>query len=205
MSENHLEACYAFRADLVQEIAKDLIGPQLTDETIHDAPLDQYVTAILYPQGDHAQASEDDGSDAESGGDESAASDPPVAMANVQTPSSMGITFAVDSTATTLSITVDAARYQPSGTHEGQPRRGRIGTGDVRWKRHPIDAAATIIDVRSNDAGTYRPIADKTGAEIEGLRLFTRVREPDKCGARSVTVALVNTFERPQSGELRDA
>ncbi len=49
MSEAHLEACYGFRADLLREIAKDLIGPQSIDETIRDAPLDQYVTAILYP------------------------------------------------------------------------------------------------------------------------------------------------------------
>jgi hypothetical protein len=205
MSEAHLEACYGFRTDLLREVAKDLIGPQSSDETIRDAPLDQYVTAILYPQGDRADASEDDGSDAESGGDESAAFDPPVAMANVQTPSSMGITFAVNSGATALSIAIGAARYEPSGTHEGQPRRGRIGTGDVKWQRHPVNAAVTTIDVGSADPGTYRAIADTTRGVIDGLRLFTRVRKADQNGTRSVTVALVNTLERPKSGELRDA
>ena len=95
MASPHLEGCYTFRRALLNELVKDLIGPQTDDEVIHDAPLDQYVTGILYPARERANAAEDDGADTESGGDESAASDPPVAMANVRNPSSIGITFAV--------------------------------------------------------------------------------------------------------------
>jgi hypothetical protein len=211
LSEVHLEACYDFRAALVQEVARDLIGPRSEDETIADAPLDQYITAVLYPRGDAAEAQEDDGSDAESGGDESAASDPPVAMANVQNPSSIGITFAVDpgrfasADAVTLRVTVAAARYEPSGTHEGQPRRGRIGTGDITWKRRSINAAPLDLDISAGDAGHYRPLPDATGGHVEGLQLFTRVREPDSNGRRSITLALVNALKRPRDGQLRDA
>src|SRR4051794_4208461 len=120
MTDTHVEGCYAFRRGLLDELRKDLIGPRDDNETITDAPLDQYVTGILYPSGDHADASEDDGIDSESGGDESAAADPPVAMANVRNPSSIGITFAVAPDATRVFVHVDAARYEPSGTRDGK-------------------------------------------------------------------------------------
>lgn len=210
MSEIHLEDCYDFRGALVHEVARDLIGPRTEDETIADAPLDQYITAVLYPRGDAAEAQEDDESDAESGGDESAASDPPVAMTNVRNPSSMGITFAVDSsrfkgTEARIRIVVAAARYEPSGTDEGQPRRGRIGTGNITWKRRPINAAPLDLEISTSDAGHYRKIPAATGGHVEGLQLFTRVRDPDSNGRRSITLALVNTLERPVDGQLRDA
>ena len=206
----HLEDCYDFRGALVREVARDLMGPQSEDETIADLPLDQYITAVLYPRGDAVEAQEDDGSDAESGGDESSASDPPVAMANVRNPSSMGITFAVDSsrfkgTEACVRIIIAAARYEPSGIDEGQPRRGRIGAGNITWKRRPVNAAPLDLEILTSDAGHYRSIPNTTGGHVEGLQLFTRVRDPDSNGRRSITLALVNTFERPVDGQPRDA
>ncbi len=221
MSKTHLDDCYDFRDALVRELTKDLIGPGAEDETIHDAPLDQYITAVLYPlpgaaervtEDGTADADQDDGSDAESGGDQSAASDPPVAMTNVMNPSSMGLTFAVDPArfaskeAKPLQVVITAARYEPSGTYDGEPRRGRIGTGGVTWKRRPVTAAPLVVDVTTSDPGRYRPVFDRDGALVEGLELFSRVRDPDSNGRRSITLALVNKLKRPRGdAQLRDA
>jgi hypothetical protein len=189
----------------VDELERDLIGPLSADETINDAPLDQYVTGILYPSGDRADLSEDDGVDVESGGDQSAAADPPVAMANVRNPSSIGITFAVAPNAARLFVQVDAARYEPSGTEGGKRRRGRIGTGDITWRRRAVHAVPVEVAVNQDDPGSYRTVGDGDGSEIEGLRLFTRIRPPDENGRRPVTVALVNSLKPAGGAELRDA
>jgi hypothetical protein len=204
VTDAHLEGCYAFRRGQLDELKKDLIGPSSETETIRDAPLDQYVTGILYPPGDRVDAVEDDGSDAESGGDEAASSDPPVAMTNVRNPSSIGITFAVGPDATQLCVTVNAARYEPSGTQEGRQRRGRIGTGDITWQRRSINADVVKIEVDRDDLGSYCAVKDKDGRDIEGLRLFRRVRPPDDQGRRPVTLALVNTLKHAGATDLRD-
>lgn len=205
MNADHLHGCYSFREGLLSELEKDLIGPSGPDETLRDAPLDQYVTAILYPRRDQTEATEDDGSDAETGGDETAAYDPPVAMANVQNPSSSGITFAVGPGASTIRVRVKAARYDPSGADYGPARRGRIGAGDVSWRRRPINAELVDVEVTAADAGTYRDVFENPGRPVDGLKLFVRVRDPDESGRRAVTLALVNTLERPRDGGLRDA
>lgn len=205
MSNEHLQRCYDFRRSLVDELAKDLIGPLTEDEVIHDAPLDQYVTGVLYPAHAEADGTEDDGSDAESGGDQSAAADPPVAMANVRNPSSMGLTFAVGPDAKNLRVSIEAARYEPSGTPDRSQRRGRLGAGNITWARRSVDAAPVEISGNRDDPGTYHPLQNQAGEEIEGLLLYTRVRPADEEGRRPITVALVNKLEPGRDAELRDA
>jgi Helicase conserved C-terminal domain len=205
MTDTHLEGCYAFRRELLEELHKDLIGPLEEDEIIRDAPLDQYVTGVLYPAGERADSFQDDGSDPETGGDQTAAADPPVAMASVRNPSSLGLTFAVAASAGNLRVFVDAARYEPSGTQDERQRRGRIGAGDVTWQRRPVRAEPVQIRVDTEDAGSYRPVTDRSGDEIEGVSLFVRVRGPDENERRPVTVALVNTLKADGAAELRDA
>src|SRR5437764_1131992 len=114
MSEdNQFAPFYDFRSNLVNDVIKDLRGPATNDEVISDRPLDAYIVGILYPQSDGqkpkgsngergddslAETSEDrdiniateDGKDLPDE-DEDGLVDPPVAMANVRHPSSMGM------------------------------------------------------------------------------------------------------------------
>src|SRR5262245_15481132 len=111
-----LEQQYAFRTELMLRLRRDLIGPDsVTDtETITDPPLTRYICGMLYPVS--ADPPEHDDRDNEAGGDigdEEEQPDPPVAMANVRFPSSMGMTFAVDTHACKeILICPEAARYE---------------------------------------------------------------------------------------------
>ncbi len=184
-----LEEQYAFRAEMVAALARDLCGPGAQDELLDDAPLEQYVTGILYPrrenevepiEPDRRDETDDDGPDSNP--------DPPVALANRRYPSSMGVTFAVDSGATSLQVSVSAGRYDEvpgePGTAARQRRRfGGTGRG-TRWQRTaayhgPIEISCGY------------PRDDKVPFD-DGLELFSRVRAPDEHGRISITIVLVN-------------
>src|SRR5688500_17929942 len=92
---------YAFRSSLVDALIRDLLGPSSPTETLSDPPITRYICGILYPQpaaakGVSGGVDAADDIDEPDDYDESAVPDPPVAMANVKYPSSVGLTFAVD-------------------------------------------------------------------------------------------------------------
>src|SRR6266576_2661409 len=102
---------YGFREQLVDALERDLLGPSDPREVIGDPPITRYVTGILFPKDVGIVAPEED-IDSDGEQDDSGVPDPPVAMAHVRYPSSMGMTFAVDTAATrTVTIAVEAARY----------------------------------------------------------------------------------------------
>lgn len=107
---------YAFRTELMRRVKRDLIGPENASEieTIADPPLTRYLMGMLYPT--TAEPPVEDDRDNEAGGaagDEDEEPDPPVAMANVRYPSSMGMTFAVDTrTCSEIVIYTEAAQYE---------------------------------------------------------------------------------------------
>src|SRR5260370_28057773 len=88
------------------------MGPATSDEVIDEAPLTHYITGILYPQsGEAVDPSQD--VDLTDDDDDTAVADPPVAMANVRYPSSMGLSFAGDSSQSPqIVVQVHAGRYQ---------------------------------------------------------------------------------------------
>ena len=185
---------YGFRNRLVEALVRDLIGPQQSDEveTISDPPLTRYISGILYPQTDAVvDASQDIDVPDDDGGDEGSAPDPPVAMANVRFPSSMGFTFAVDSSASELIVVrVEAARYEKvtdgaaSTETARRPRRGGLGPAEP-WRRIPLAMEPVEINVR-------RPTADERVQLADGLELFYRVRPADPNGIVAATVVLLN-------------
>src|ERR1035438_7934228 len=139
---------YDFRNRLVDALVRDLIGPQQPDEVeiISDPPLTRYISGILYPQSDAVvDASQDIDVPDDDGGEEGTAPDPPVAMANVRFPSSMGLTFAVDSVTTdSVVVAIKAARYEKvasdasSTSPTRRPRRGGLGPTEP-WRRIPLE------------------------------------------------------------------
>ena len=183
---------YDFRNRLVEALVHDLIGPQQPDEveTISDPPLTRYISGILYPQTDAVvDASQDIDVQDDVGGDEGSAPDPPVAMANVRFPSSMGLTFAVDSSATELLVVkIEAARYEKVADQPGstarRPRRGGLGPTEP-WRRVPLTMDPAEINVRQPTTGERVPVTD-------GLELFYRVRPADPKGIVAVTLVLLN-------------
>jgi hypothetical protein len=165
---------YAFREELLESLRRDLVGPASEEEVITDPPVTRYAIGILFPQDAGVVDAEED-VDAEEGDDEAMFGDPPVAMANTRYPSSMGMTFGVDLHRTrTILIHPAAARYEPNG----DPANASS------WRRVPCELESVPVAVD-------RPRTDKANLG-DGLELYYRVRAPDREGAVSVTVALVN-------------
>ncbi len=104
--------------------------------------------------------------------DGDSASDPAVAMSNVQYPSSAGLTFAVAPEIDRLLVTVEAARYEES--EAGSWRRLQVG---------PVELEIAI-DVPGSQQLEVVP----------GLALYYRSREV-RGGACTITVVLLNTLE----------
>ena len=211
---------YDFRFELVERLTRDLVGPQDEEEILDDAPIEQYIAGVLYPQSADTVAPEQDLDTADED-DETGNLDPPVSLANRRYPSSMGMTFSVDpQVATSVVISASAARYEelPSQVAElatdaqessvegseddegdvwrtgGWRRTGREGS-DSKWRRVPLNFDVAELDVTI-------PVDHRRLLE-DGLELFCRVRPADESGSVPVTLALVNKI--PHKGGLRDA
>ena len=112
-----LDEYYQFRRQLVDALERDLLGPEADDEVIAGPPTMKYIVGVLFPRdSDRADPAQnlDEGSASDTDADDSGAWDPAVSMSYVRYPCSMGLTMAVDSTATQrIMVHVDGARYVP--------------------------------------------------------------------------------------------
>jgi len=190
-----LQDHYAFRRQLTDYMARDLIGPSADDETITDEPMVKYVAGILFPKrSGSVPASEDNQQESSAdSSSEDAPADPPVTLANVQYPSSVGLTFALDAAVDHFTVTVRAARYEPvtNGPVTGE------GGAKRPWRRIPVTLLPITVDISRSEPGRTQDIG-------EGLALFVRVRRTDGDAVVPVTVVLVNTHVAPEKGP-RDA
>jgi hypothetical protein len=210
---------YAFRDLLTNELKLDLIGPREPGEILYDAPLSWYSAGILYPNAAPPLDPSEEREEVEAN-DDLTPPDPGVSLANGRYPSSMAITFAVDTALTdVIEVEVSAGRYEPqeasgstpprppgpgqedgsaSGSEEppvaGAPRTRFRGNRWDHWRRIPVGPVRITIGVGE--------VKDHTEQVAEGLQLFVRIREADADGLVAVTTALVN--RREHTTGLRD-
>jgi hypothetical protein len=192
---------YRFRSELVERLKADLLGPADGDEEIiTDRPVTAYATGVLFPRRSDEEhllerkaEVEKDVDEADTSGEE-AASDNGVPAANLQAPSSMGITFAVDpERGGMVTVSFRAAVYDPidlSGNPVQAKRSESRATHDtdLRWRRRPLEIAPIHVDVTA--AARTRPTL------VDGLVADINVRKPDqKTGTVAVTIALMNVKE----------
>jgi hypothetical protein len=161
----------AVRDDLCEALQSDLIGPASDEELLEEAPLDRYVTGILYPLIRDGNEIDPEAQDDVADDDGDRAADPAVAMSNIQYPTSAGISFAVAPEVDEIRVLVEAARYEE--TDEG-------------WQRKQVGPLELSVPVGATDA-------DRDEVTT-GLQLYHRVRD-EREGARSVTLVLLNTLE----------
>ncbi|MFC4588727.1 helicase-related protein [Sphaerisporangium corydalis] len=198
---------YRFRSELVENLEKDLLGPVGGErEIIPDPPVTTYSTGILFPRREDRDDHEEEQSekDADLAPARMAVEEIPdtgVSLANVQTPSSMGLTFAVDPTSSEIvTITVRAAVYEPIDSDGNLVKAQRIERRsteklNVRWRRRPL-----MIDPLKIDVTRHGPVTKEVAS---GLELRIRVRRP-VANAVAVTATLVNVHEVGR-GALRDS
>lgn len=207
MPKPELAEYYRFRAQLVERLRGELLGPAGgADEVLSDPPVTAYSTGVLFPRRKDEEQRREDAQEADVdlltaayAFDEQP--DTGVSLANTQFPMSVGLTFAVDaSIAPTIDVTVTAAVYEPVDA-DGHPvaarraERRSLNSVDIRWRRVEPDLQPVSLDVTS--PGTPRVSLS------EGLELRARIRSQVD-GATAVTVTLVNMHEVGRN-DLRDA
>jgi hypothetical protein len=195
---------FRFRDSLTERLVLDVVGPvEGDDEILTDPPVNTYLSGVLFPRRAQEQIVEDtseaDVDMAEAGLEKDEQPDTGVSLANVQSPSSMGLSFSVDAACRALEIKVSAAVYEPVDT-AGNPMEASLDeartTDDsvMRWRRRPLTVTRVIDPVSGN-----LPVLELA----EKLEARVRVRPPDERGAVSVTVTLVNEH-RLEGRSLRD-
>ncbi|MEU3173127.1 helicase-related protein [Streptomyces sp. NPDC007000] len=208
--------------EILAGLRRELLGPAPNasqkdrDEVLtQDAPIDRYLTGVLYPRSAGAAAeqrfredqAQHDGLDIapenNRGDVEESGTAQELGAAGDRRPSSMGLTFAVDPAISgTLVIEARAAVYEPTDA-DGNPvpatRAEARTTSDQRehWHRRELSLPPAEFDVTT-------PNPDLRFELASGVLLRVNVRRPNRVtGAVTITVTLVNTH-RIGERELQD-
>lgn len=209
--------------ELLVGLRRELLGPASDAEPedrgevlTEDAPIDRYLTGVLYPRAADPTAeqriredeAEHEGLDVaplrtgESVEESGTAQE--VGAAGSRRPSSMGLTFAVDpAISDSIVVSARAAVYEPTDP-EGKPipaRRAEARTTSEqreRWRRKELVLPDSTVDVTT-------PAPDKKFDLGAGALLRVNVRRPHPTtGTVTITVTLVNTHQVGER-ELQDA
>ncbi|WP_333774509.1 helicase-related protein [Streptomyces sp. IBSBF 3136] len=223
VTSRHSEHYRVRDEELLVGLRRELLGPaedaepEDRDEILtQDAPIDRYLTGVLYPRAADKEAEErkkeetaaQDGLDAapllarddveESGTEQE------LGRAGDRRPSSMGLTFAVaPSISTTIVVSARAAVYKPTDVDGNpvEPRRAEARTTSDQqehWRRVELDLPDHRIDVT-------RPVGDERESLHGGVGLRITVRRPHRTsGTVTITVTLVNE-NRVGKYDLQDA
>jgi hypothetical protein len=206
--------------ELLAGLRRELFGP--TEESApedraevlpHDAPIDRYLTGVLYPRASRERraenAAEQDGLDAAPvltrEDAEEAGTAQEAGVSGDKRPSSMGLTFAVDpGISDTIVVSTRAAVYEPTDA-DGNPVPARraeartVAEQRERWRRKELQLPEKTIDVTAPTPGELIDLVP------DKVALHVIVRRPDPItGTVTVTVTLIN---RQKVGErdLQDA
>jgi hypothetical protein len=223
-TENRHAEHYRVRdEELLVGLRRELLGPapdtapeDRKEVLTQDAPIDRYLTGVLYPRpvDDNAKQRmadderEQDGTDSEPlrtrDNLEESGTAQEVGAAGSRRPSSMGLTFAVKPTISgAVVVSARAAAYRPTDA-DGNPvpaRRAEARTTtdqQEHWRREELALPDTTVDVTI-------PAPDLRFELTDGARLRVNVRRLDRTtGTVTVTVTLVNTHKIGER-ELQDA
>jgi hypothetical protein len=222
-ADRHSEHYRVRDEELLAGLRRELLGPvpdaapEDRDEVLtQDAPIDRYLTGVLYPRSadpvaaqrvreDEAEHEGLDVAPVRTRDDvEESGTAQELGAAGARRPSSMGLTFAVDPAISgTLVIEARAAVYEPTDM-DGRPvpaRRAEARTTSDQqehWHRKDLMLPPVPVDVT-------RPDPDLKVDLASGVALRVNVRRPDPVtGTVTVTVTLVNTH-RTGERELQDA
>ncbi|MFJ4584404.1 helicase-related protein [Streptomyces echinatus] len=204
--------------ELLVGLRRELFGPaedatpeDRAEVLAQDAPIDRYLTGVLYPRATRERkgddAAEQDGLDAApmtKRRDAEEAGDDDIGVSGDKRPSSMGLTFAIHSDISdTIVVSARAAVYEPTDA-EGNPVSARRAeartTAEQRecWHRRELDLPDVPIDVTTPVTDKREPLGDKA-------QLRVVVRRPDPTtGTVTITVTLINK-QKVGEWDLQDA
>lgn len=217
-------AHYEVREGLVARLRRELLGPDahhsaegLAEVLDQDAPITRYPVGVLFPRPADTEAGRRLREDAE---EEAGLDEEPVTRvdgldesvsvaerpnAGDRRPSTVGLTFAVDSSVCReIVISARAAVYEPEdagGRKVSALRSEARTTSDQRerWRRVELDLPSTSVDVTCPGRGASRDLLNGTA------RLEVHVRRPSRESDNvTVTATLVNV-QKVGERELQDA
>jgi hypothetical protein len=164
------------RMQLLDELRKDLIGPETATERLDDPPTVAYLTGILYPADMDIDAEEDEKLEKFNGDEtEEEADTNGVIFSRTINPASLGLSFAVEDGVGSLEVEVSYGLYTKCG-----PRR------TDGWQRSQFTRNVTLALSQSGG----RQDLENQGS----LQWIVRARPGKK---RSVSVFLVNRNRTP--------
>jgi hypothetical protein len=195
---------HSIRAKLEEMLVGDLLGPAggLNEELTERKVRDRYVIGVLSPSRGNAEAAvveqEEEDEDtplipdelAEGGRDtaDDGATDRDVPAASSRLPSTIGMTFCVDSEATKIKVTTSWGNYLRESREDRIDER--TGRPILLWRRYPRGGANEV----PLTVGSFGPIAPDH--EFPDIYLRGNIRKRD--GHWVVTVFLVNAQEEPK-------
>lgn len=173
------------RAEILELASGLLLGPLSADEAIPSAPVDTYLTGILWPEGQSLDALEDDqddGAPSDSDGETDAA----VPGYRAIRPCSFGLTFATDAAVAVEISSGTTARYRRI---EGEPAEPG-GRPVVTWNRVELGYTITI---QPGDAATWVVHEfDRPGGRISDPSVEMHIRRRITGDQQVLTVSLIN-------------
>ncbi|KWR89175.1 helicase [Cupriavidus sp. IDO] len=220
------------RSELVLMADSLLVGPLKSDEIIESAPVDTYLTGILWPHGAPMDGIDDD-TGLDSGSAEESGAESAIPGYRAIRPCSIGITFAVKAGASVTISLGTTSRYEPMETpapavteepstaREGEtkpkadptPARGAIAaTGGAAvppprrvWARRMLGYSVTLPPEAESSTARINRFVSLDGREVIDTRLCLHVRR--RVGAKQdvYTVTLINEEPESEDAGSRDA
>jgi hypothetical protein len=222
----------AVRAAVAEMAEALLVGPLEPDEVIESAPVDTYLTGILWPKGAPVDGVDDDAGLGAAGDDEEGAESTVPGYRAIR-PCSIGITFAVTAGAT---VTVDlgaTSRYAlteadtaPSlsgapaaGSGEASrelqsvdapaPSSSEAATAVTRahraWVRRRLGYTVTLPPESTTSTSRVNTFGDASGATVTDSRVSLHVRRRVGANQHIFTVTLINDEPDRDDAEGRDS
>lgn len=203
----------AARSALLDMTSALLHGPLQVDEILTSAPVDTYLTGILWPRGTlvGAEADDDDVTHDAKGGEVGSASDNEQGIPGYRAirPCSIGMTLSVNQCVPLKVSLGQTARYVPVDMKVEPEQKGNSNgtTSDTKearsWTRKVLGYSVLIPADQAPGDHTLNDFLDVSGNPIRDLRLSVRVRLRHLKGQSVFTFTLVNE-EKDDTDTLRD-
>lgn len=182
------------RSEVLRLGSELLLGPIAADEALSSAPMDTYLTGILWPEGqtlDAIEDDQDDGAPSENDGE----TDGGVPGYRAIRPCSFGLTFATEAAAEVTVSLGSTARYIRT---EGEPSDER-GRPSLTWRRRELGYRMAIRPGPAGDQRTHN-YTTPSGEAVCDPSVQLHIRRRLAGDQQVLTVTLINrTIEAEDS------
>ena len=156
------------RQELQDLILRDLLGPAGGEEEIIDEAYvrDRYILGMLAPRGQSVIPEEEEDLAVTDGDGEEGMVEPPTIRNSTMLPSSMGLTFTLDASATAIQIKACWGRYERLCSEE---LGLELEKPHPVWKRVPVEMVSPAIALKPGRMQRWIPNPNFPDVYVDGL------------------------------------